>query len=69
MHAVLHGVTRDQFMAQHKANHLNVAYAHNDESADRALVAKAAMCVERGIAVNFCGRRNMRRCAPCVQPR
>jgi hypothetical protein len=27
MHAVLHGVTRDQFMARHQANHLDVAYA------------------------------------------
>ena len=27
MHAVLHGVSRDQMMARHKANHLNVAYA------------------------------------------
>ena len=27
MHAVLYGVTRDQFMAKHKANHIQVAYA------------------------------------------
>ena len=27
MHVVLHGVTRDQFMARHKANHVQVAYA------------------------------------------
>ena len=27
MHAVLHGVSRDQMMARHKANHLNVVYA------------------------------------------
>ena len=27
MHAVLHGVTRDQIMARHKANHVQVAYA------------------------------------------
>ncbi|MBX3439172.1 MAG: fucose isomerase, partial [Planctomycetaceae bacterium] len=27
MHAVLHGVTRDQLMAKHKSNHIQVAYA------------------------------------------
>ena len=27
MHVVLHGVSRDQFMARHKANHIQVAYA------------------------------------------
>ncbi len=43
MHGVLHGVSRDQFMAKHKANHINVAYAPDAESADRALAAKAAM--------------------------
>ena len=37
MHAVLHGVTRDQFMARHKANHLQVAYAPDADTADRAL--------------------------------
>ncbi len=37
MHAVLHGVSRDQFMARHKANHLNVAYAPDAATADRAL--------------------------------
>ena len=55
MHAVLHGITRDQFMARHKANHLNVAYAPDDENADRALRAKAAMFAELGLRVNLCG--------------
>jgi hypothetical protein len=27
MHAVLHGISRDQLMARHKANHINVVYA------------------------------------------
>ena len=27
MHAVLYGVTRDQFMAKHQANHIQVVYA------------------------------------------
>ncbi len=55
MHAVLHGVTRDQMMARHKANHLNVAYGTSAETADNALTAKAAMLSEMGIHVHLCG--------------
>jgi L-fucose isomerase-like protein len=59
MHAVLHGVTRDQFMARHKANHLNVAYGTDAASADRALAAKAAMFAELGVRVHLCGDMNL----------
>jgi hypothetical protein len=55
MHAVLHGVSRDQMMARHKANHLNVVYAPGADAADRALAAKAAMLREMGIDVHLCG--------------
>jgi hypothetical protein len=55
MHAVLHGVSRDQMMARHKANHLNVAYAPTAEACDQALAAKAAMLDAMGIAVHLCG--------------
>jgi hypothetical protein len=55
VHAKLHGVTRDQFMARHRANHLNVAYAPNEEMANKALAAKAIMMAEMGIAVHLCG--------------
>jgi hypothetical protein len=55
MHAVLHGVNRDQFMARHKANHLNVAYAPDAATADKALRAKAAMFAELGLRVHLCG--------------
>jgi hypothetical protein len=55
MHAVLHGVNRDQMMARHAANHLNVAYAPSAEEANRALAAKAAMLLEMGIKVYLCG--------------
>lgn len=55
MHAVLHGVTRDQFMARHRANHLNVAYAPDAVTADKALCAKAAMFAAMGIQVHLCG--------------
>ena len=55
MHAVLHGVSRDQFMAQHKANHLQVAYATDADTADRALAAKAATFQALGVEVHLCG--------------
>ncbi|WP_129785138.1 fucose isomerase [Promicromonospora panici] len=55
MHAVLHGVSRDQFMARHKANHLNVAYAPDAATADGALVAKAAFFEGLGVEVHVCG--------------
>jgi hypothetical protein len=55
MHVLLHGVTRDQFMARHRANHLNVAYAPTSQIADQSLAAKAAMMAEMGIEVHLCG--------------
>jgi hypothetical protein len=55
MHAVLHGVGRDQLMARHKANHVNVVYAPDAETADKALVAKAALFDELGVRVHLCG--------------
>ena len=55
MHAVLHGVSRDQLMAKHQANHVQVAYGNDAAAANQALAAKAAMFAEMGIAVNICG--------------
>jgi hypothetical protein len=55
MSAVLHGVTRDQLMGRHKANHIQVVYAPSAEIADKALAAKAAMFAEMGILVHLCG--------------
>jgi hypothetical protein len=55
MHAVLHGVGRDQLMARHKANHVNVAYAPDAAAADRALLAKASMFEALGVTVHLCG--------------
>ena len=55
MHAVLHGVTRDQMMARHKANHIQVAYAPSPKEADRALAVKAAMFDALGLEVHLCG--------------
>jgi L-fucose isomerase, C-terminal domain len=55
MSAVLHGVSRDQFMAKHKANHIQVVYAPTNSDADKALAAKAAMFHALGVKVNVCG--------------
>lgn len=57
MHAVTYGVSRDQMMAKHKANHIQVAYAPDLAGAQRALAAKAAAFAELGIAVNICGEK------------
>jgi len=55
MHAIFHGVTQNQFMGRHRANHVNVAYAPDVKSAKIALAAKATMLHELGIKVHLCG--------------
>jgi len=55
VHAVFHGVSQNQFMARHRANHVNVAYAPSPALADKALATKAAMLAELGINVHLCG--------------
>jgi len=57
MHAVTYGVSRDQMMARHKANHVQVAYARDAAGADRCALAKAAAARALGIEVSFCGTR------------
>jgi hypothetical protein len=57
MHAVTYGVSRDQMMARHKANHLQVAYAKSAEEADLCLYTKAALARELGLKVHFCGTK------------
>jgi hypothetical protein len=57
MHAVTCGVTRDQMMARHKANHIQVAYANSATEADLALYTKAALAAELGLEVHLCGTR------------
>ena len=57
MHAVLYGVSRNQFMGRHKANHIQVAYANTAADADASLLAKAAMAQALGIDVFLCGTR------------
>ena len=55
MHAVLEGVTRDQMMARHKSNHLQVVYAPNRKQAHRGCRIKAAMLAALGLEVHLCG--------------
>jgi hypothetical protein len=57
MHAVTYGVSRDQMMARHKANHVQVVYANSAQDADRALMAKGAMAEAMGMDVHICGTR------------
>ncbi len=57
MHAVTYGVSRDQMMARHKANHIQVAYADSSKEADLALYAKAALAAELGLEVSLCGTK------------
>jgi hypothetical protein len=55
MHAVLKGITRDQMMARHKANHIQVVYAPDKAGAKKGLFAKAAAMDELGLEVAICG--------------
>jgi hypothetical protein len=55
MHAVLDGISRDQMMARHKSNHIQVVYAPSAKQAHRAARIKAAALAELGIHVHFCG--------------
>jgi hypothetical protein len=55
MHAVFKGVSRDQMMARHKSNHIQVVYCPNEKQAHRAARIKAAAMSELGIHVSLCG--------------
>ncbi|MEX2579304.1 MAG: fucose isomerase [Verrucomicrobiales bacterium] len=55
MHAVFHGVTRDQMMARHPSNHVQVVYAEDAAAAERCLLARAAMATELGLETTLCG--------------
>jgi L-fucose isomerase-like protein len=55
MHGIIKGVSRDQMMAKHKANHIQVVYADDEAMAHKACRIKAAAFAELGIEVHFCG--------------
>ncbi len=57
MHAVTYGTSRDQMMARHKSNHIQVAYANSPEEADKATLVKAAMAEALGMEVSVCGTK------------
>ena len=57
MHAVTYGVSRDQMMGRHQANHIQVAYANSAKAADLALYTKAALAAELGLIVSVCGTK------------
>jgi hypothetical protein len=57
MHAVTYGVSRDQMMARHKSNHIQVAYATSAADADKALLAKATMAEALGMEAAICGTK------------
>jgi hypothetical protein len=55
MHTILPGISRDEMMARHKANHIQVVYAPDKEGAKKGLFAKAAAMRELGMKVAICG--------------
>ena len=55
LHAALDGVTRDQMMARHKSNHVQIAYAGDRDAARRCAWAKAYAFEELGLRVSLCG--------------
>jgi hypothetical protein len=57
MHAGTYGVSRDQMMARHKANHIQVVYANSAAEADKAMLAKACMAEAMGMEVAICGTK------------
>jgi hypothetical protein len=55
MHAVLPGVSRDQLMAKHQSNHIQVVYAPSKADAIKGLAAKAGAMQALGLDVTVCG--------------
>jgi L-fucose isomerase-like protein len=53
--ATFDGVSRDAFMARHRANHVNIAYAPDEKRAAQALAVKSAMFRALGVQVHLCG--------------
>lgn len=55
VNAVFSTISRDSFMARHRANHVSIAYAPTKDLARQAFAAKAAMLQTLGITVHVCG--------------
>jgi intracellular sulfur oxidation DsrE/DsrF family protein len=58
MHTVFYGIDRNQMMARHKSNHIQVVYANSAADADSSLLAKAAMADAMGMEVAVCGTKS-----------
>ena len=56
MHAVFRGITRNQMMGRHKANHIQVVYVESEAKATEAVQVRASMANELGIEVAICGK-------------
>ncbi len=56
--ATFDGVSRDSFMARHRANHVSIVYAPDAKAAAEALAVKSAMFHELGVKVHLCGPVN-----------
>jgi L-fucose isomerase-like protein len=55
VNTILYGINRDQLMARHKSNHIQLAYAPSAQEADLAMAAKAAAFHKLGVEVFICG--------------
>jgi len=55
MQLILKGITRDQMMARHKSNHIQVVYCPDQLGTRRGLHAKAAAMKKLGLQVFLCG--------------
>jgi L-fucose isomerase-like protein len=56
--ATFDGVSQNAFMARHRANHVNIAYAPDEKRAAQALAVKSAMFHALGVRVHLCGTVN-----------
>ena len=55
MHAVFKGISRDQMMARHKSNHIQVVYAPSRKKAHQGCRIKSSMMDALGIETHLCG--------------
>jgi hypothetical protein len=60
VNTIFHGISRDSFMARHRANHVCIAYTRDAAGAKRALATKAAMFDALGVQVHLCGDVDLR---------
>jgi len=58
MHVVLQGISRDQMLARHPSNRIQVAYTPDKASAVYGMYAKAAAMKELGLKAHICGEAN-----------